>query len=340
MKRSADWSDDRDAKKQQVEPKEWRKIEKDELNLTNNCDAVPLESVIFIDGTHSNYPKVDRAERYRDLLNRHPNRSACYNFISWLKPGLSEEAISAMYSQIDLWTRDGVHYFFRKPSYADLPDDALAVVERLSNLANNHKLRGAAKEFKGWAKPDCAAPILFMDRTFQRQIDDLIRQCGNQFNQIIVDGPPALEAVPHATGIFGPKLDRLDPLTNNLVVTSVGVSDALQFTGTNLHVNELVVGPADFNDDNWMHFFEWRLTKPTVGRWVIHQPDDPGVISLNEVVRFIRDQSNGPIILGISGTWDFPLLDDPRFDGFIIDSGIRSMAPPARPNVTYRDFGY
>jgi hypothetical protein len=339
MKRNGDWLDDRDPKKQQVS-KPWRKIEKQELNLAQNCDVAPLESVIFIDDTHANYPSMKRSAWYRDVVDRNADRSACYNFISWLQPGLSEEAISAMYSQIDLWTRDGVYYFFRKPSHVDLPMDALAIVEGFSDPVQRYKMRGAAKGFKPFAKPDCAAPILYMDHTLYWQIKDLIKDCGSQFDQIIVDGPLALEAMFETTSQFGAGLGRLSPLTNNLIVTSVGVSDAMEFTGTNLHVNELVVGDRDFNDDNWFHFFEWRPTKATVGRWVIHHPEDPALNSLDDVVSFIRKESKSPIYLGVRNVWDLSLMGDPRFDGFIVDPAFRSSVAPDRQNVIYREFGY
>lgn len=58
MKRSAEWSDDRESKKQLIERVHtpWRKIEQSELNLTDTCDVSPLGAIYFIDDTHANFP--------------------------------------------------------------------------------------------------------------------------------------------------------------------------------------------------------------------------------------------------------------------------------------------
>lgn len=340
MKRSAEWSDDRESKKQLIERVHtpWRKIEQSELNLTDTCDVSPLGAIYFIDDTHANFPNMKRGAWYRDFVGRNPDRSACYNYVRWLQPGLSEESIRNMYSQIDLWTKDGVYYFFRKPSLVDIPRDAMLLASEFGAPVQMFKMRRAASEFKDLGKPDCTSPTLYLDESIYWQIKDLIKKCDGTFKQIVLDGPAALESPRYA--YVESTMSRLSLLTDDLVVTSAGVADTLNFTGPKLHVKELVVGPDDFSIDDWFHLFEWRRTPLTVDRWVIQQPepDEPGLHSLDDVVAFIRKVSNSPIYLGIGHSADLAFLEDPRFAGFIADPVFRSRIPPEKQNVIYRHF--
>lgn len=330
-------------------PTPWRRIkdrppdrmEKTQLDIEGACriNASP-KNIAFVDGTYVEHGRKRMREERLSELKENNERSACYRYVVWLfKPKLpSESDIRDMYSQIDIFQHGNEYYFFRKPSYADLPKDIQLLFPL--DAPNRFKLNGVnSKDYKTKMGGDpreypkeCAAVTFDLaDNSFD--FGDLMKleeNCGPGRNvqKIVVEGPMAFQFGWKRGSLY---IEQFSKLTRTLQMNSIEARHIPDFdlsdSRDSFSIRECGVSLLDGRP--WLDFVQRHLRsrRLTISRWVVEvhpfQDDEARFNDIRIFSETIRRISNSPIYLVI---YDFNATDvngiiDQFVDGFIVRTG-------------------